>query len=300
MVLKPILLSQMNSTDDKPLVVREVPMLRDVIAAVRESGSKRIGLVPTMGALHAGHLSLVDASLRECDYTVVTIFVNPTQFSPSEDLDKYPRTFESDVAALAEREVDLVFAPSNDEMYPADFETTIDVGRVAKTLEGKHRPTHFQGVATVVLKLFNLVRADFAYFGHKDYQQAVVIRRMVADLNVPIEVRIEPTVREASGIALSSRNAYLDPQQRESGLAISRALRNAKEMVEEGETNAPTVEFRIREVLEAEDELEIDYVALVAEGTVTPVERIEGPTVALVAARVGTTRLIDNMVLRPQ
>lgn len=204
----------MTTTPSAANVVTTVDQLRKAIIPLRRAG-KRIGLVPTMGALHEGHLSLVRTSQAECDRTVVTIFVNPTQFGPKEDFAKYPRTLEKDLAALATCGPVLVFAPTVEAMYPAGFSSWVEVGVVAEPLEGQFRPGHFRGVATVVMKLFQMVGADVAYFGQKDYQQTLVIRRMVGDLNVPITVQVCPTVREADGLAKSSRNVYLDPQARE-------------------------------------------------------------------------------------
>jgi pantoate--beta-alanine ligase len=263
------------------------------IAAARASG-KRVGLVPTMGALHEGHLSLVEASRAECDVTVVSIFVNPTQFGPSEDLDKYPRSLDTDLAALDEYKVDLVFAPSNDEMYPADFSTLVEPPDVAKPLEGDCRPGHFRGVATVVLKLFNVAPADVAYFGQKDYQQSLVIRRMVTDLNVPIEIRVCPIVREVDGLALSSRNVYLSPEQRQRSLAISRSLKFACDLFRRGATEARLIVDQITQELNKAGIHQIDYVSLSDAETLAPVDCVDASTMALIAARVGQTRLIDN------
>ena len=280
-------------------VVSTVNELQVAIAAMRRSG-KSLGLVPTMGALHEGHLSLVDASRRDCDVTVVTIFVNPTQFGAEEDLSKYPRPLASDLEKLRLRQVDLVFTPSRAEMYPPEHGTFVDVGAIALPLEGAFRPTHFRGVATIVLKLFNLIQADRAYFGQKDFQQSLVIKRMVADLNVPIEVRVCPTVRAADGLAMSSRNSYLSPTERTRAIAIFASLNEAKQMVEQGERNAASVLARMRSTLMEAGVSEIDYAILAHLHTLQSVETINGPTLAAIAARVGTTRLIDNEILKPQ
>lgn len=247
-----------------------------------------------MGALHEGHLSLVAASNRECDFTVVTIFVNPTQFAPHEDFAKYPRTLEADLEKLAAFKVDAVFAPSNEEMYPPGFSTYVEPPAAASPWEGECRPGHFRGVATVVLKLFHAVPADVAYFGHKDYQQSVVIRRMVEDLNLPIEIRVLPTVREPDGLAMSSRNVYLSPQERQRALALSRSLQLAEQSTTQGERSAKTLRERMLETLHSGGVTDIDYVAIVDPETLAPVDELTGPAVALIAARVGTTRLIDN------
>jgi len=277
-----------------PRIVHTKREIREAVAAARAAG-KTIGLVPTMGALHDGHLSLVQRSVAECDVTVVTIFVNPTQFGPSEDLAKYPRTLETDVAALAKYGVDWVFVPSDDEMYPPGHSTFVEPPAVADRLEGEHRPGHMRGVATIVLKLFNVIPADIAYFGQKDCQQSVVIRRMAEDLDLPIRVVVCPTVRDSHGLALSSRNAYMSPGEREQALAISRSLRVAAELIAGGERSGDVVRQRMRQVLIDARITQIDYVALVDGDSLVEVGEIAGPVVALVAAHVGKTRLIDNV-----
>ena len=221
-------------------IVKEIPELKKAICQYKKTPA-RTGFVPTMGALHDGHLSLVDQSKSQCDHTVVSIFVNPTQFSQNEDLDKYPRSLEKDFELLRNRAVDLVFVPDKQTIYPPGFSTGIEPPVVSSVLEGQHRPEHFKGVATVVLKLFSLVQADVAYFGQKDYQQALVIKRMVADLNVNIEVKTCPIIREVSGLAMSSRNRYLDLTQRQIANGIYQALLHAKELVEQGESDGRAV-----------------------------------------------------------
>jgi pantoate--beta-alanine ligase len=282
-------------------VSRSLPILattRDevqrVLAVARQAG-KRIGVVPTMGALHDGHLSLVRASNDDCDFTVVTVFVNPTQFGPHEDFERYPRTLDRDIELLASCRVDLVFAPTNQEMYPAGFSTYVEPPKVAEPLEGQCRPGHFRGVATVVLKLFNSVPADVAYFGQKDYQQSLVIRKMVEDLNVPVSIRVCPTVREPDGLAMSSRNAYLSPAQRQQALALSGSLNLAAEMIRQGQRDASLIESKMRQALAVAGIDRIDYVALADLQTLDGVYTIDGPVVALIAAYVGQTRLIDNL-----
>jgi pantoate--beta-alanine ligase len=250
-----------------------------------------------MGALHEGHLSLVDASRSECDVTIATIFVNPTQFAPTEDFNKYPRDLDRDLALLGGRGCDVVFAPTVEEMYPPGHTTSIDVGPIARVLEGEFRPTHFAGVATVVMKLFQIAPADRAYFGRKDYQQTLVIRRMVDDLNVPIEVRICPIVREPDGLAMSSRNAYLSPDERRRALSLSRSLRHAEELVRGGETSTAKLERAMRTIIEETGGVDVQYIAFVEDGTVTPVREVRGPTTVAIAAYVGKTRLIDNLGL---
>lgn len=282
-----------------PRVVTTADKLRAAVAEARRHG-KSIGLVPTMGALHAGHVSLVDASCRRCGFTVVTIFVNPTQFGPHEDFSRYPRTLDRDLELLSQYPVDLVFAPPTEAMYPPGHGTTVDVGKVAEPLEGRCRPGHFQGVATIVLKLFNLVAADVAFFGQKDYQQTLVVRQMVRDLDVPIEIVVAPTVREADGLALSSRNVYLSPSERQQALTLSRSLRHAEQLVQAGQRSAARVLDEMRRMFAAEPGIDVQYIALADPDTLADVEQIDRPTVALIAAKVGTTRLIDNRILQPQ
>lgn len=287
----------MNSPAQKPCLVTTVAELRQAVAAARREG-KRIGLVPTMGALHEGHLSLVRASQAECGFTVVTIYVNPSQFGPKEDFSRYPRTLEADMAALASVQADLVFAPSSDEVYPPGYASWVEVGGVAEPLEGQHRPGHFRGVATIVLKLFNMAGADVAFFGQKDFQQAAVIRRMVHDLNVPIEVRVCPIVREPDGLAMSSRNKYLSAQQRQQALVLWKSLCLARELVSQGERDAAEIARRMRAVIDTANPARVDYVEIVDPDTLLPVQTIEGPTLAALAVVIGATRLIDNEVLR--
>jgi pantoate--beta-alanine ligase len=277
----------------KPRLVTAISELRQRVRAARAEG-KSIGLVPTMGALHEGHLSLVRASMAECDFTAVTIFVNPTQFGPREDFSKYPRGLDDDLDALNRCGADLAFAPTNETIYPTGCSTYVDPPHVARLWEGQCRPGHFRGVTTVVLKLFNLVQADIAYFGQKDYQQALVIQRMVDDLNVAIDVRVCPIVREPDGLAMSSRNRYLSAEQRQQALAVSRSLREAERLTADGQRRAEVVLAAMRHVLEEAGIHRIDYVALVDPETLEPVSELRGPAMALIAAYVGETRLIDN------
>jgi pantoate--beta-alanine ligase len=252
-----------------------------------------------MGALHDGHLTLVDAARAECDLSVVTIFVNPTQFAPTEDFRQYPREVTRDLSLLAGRGCDIVFAPGEDSIYRPNHATYIDVGPVGSVLEGEFRPTHFRGVATVVMKLFQLAPADRAYFGRKDYQQTLVVRQMVADLDVPVEVRVCPTVREPDGLAMSSRNRYLTPDERRRALVLSRSLRMAEELFEAGERSTAAIRNGMTQEIESEGGVQIQYIAIVTDGTLTPIERIEGPSTIALAAIVGKTRLIDNILLNP-
>jgi pantoate--beta-alanine ligase len=280
----------------EPLLITSGDELRQAVLDVRRHGQS-VGLVPTMGALHDGHLSLVDAARAECDLSVVTIFVNPTQFAPNEDFQKYPREVTRDLSLLTGRGCDIVFAPGNDSIYRPNHSTFIDVGPIGTTLEGEFRPTHFRGVATVVMKLFQLAPADRAYFGRKDYQQTLVVRQMVADLDVPIDVRVCPTVREPDGLAMSSRNRYLTPDERQRALVLSRSLRMADELFGAGERSASVLRQKITHEIESVGGVQIQYIAIVADGTLTPVERIVGPTTIVLAATIGKTRLIDNALI---
>lgn len=277
-------------------VVRTGAEARAAIRAAQRAGL-RAGLVPTMGALHEGHLSLVETSLRSCQFTAVTIFVNPTQFGPQEDFSRYPRTWDEDLAALTQLGVDLVFAPEVSEMYPPNCTTAIEPPRVAVPLEGQCRPGHFRGVTTVVMKLFQLLPADVAFFGQKDYQQTLVVRQMVTDLNVPIAIEVGPTVRDPDGLALSSRNRYLSAAERQQALAIIRGLREAQALVHQGERNVNLLQSTIRARLIDAGIRTIDYVAVVDPDSLGNLEVLAGPAMALVACRVGTTRLIDNLRL---
>jgi pantoate--beta-alanine ligase len=283
----------------QPRLVATLAELREVLAAVRREG-KKIGLVPTMGALHEGHLSLVRAAQEECRFTVVTIYVNPSQFGPSEDYQRYPRTLQADLDALARVGADLVFAPANEEMYPRGYSTWVEVGGASQPLEGECRPTHFRGVATVVLKLFNQVGADFAYFGQKDYQQAQVVRRMAADFNVPITVRVCPIVREPDGLAMSSRNAYLSSAERQQAVILWKSLGLARDLITKGERDAAAIVAKMRELILSVRPARIDYIALADPDTLEPMSEIRGRTVALLAVVIGQTRLIDNEIMVPR
>jgi pantoate--beta-alanine ligase len=279
-----------------PQVFTHGDAVRSAILKARQAG-KTIGLVPTMGALHEGHLCLLDAARAECDMTVVSIFVNPTQFAPQEDYRTYPRDMDRDVSLLGSRGCDIVFAPSEATMYGPNYDTYVDVGRAAQVLEGEFRPTHFRGVATIVLKLFQLAPADRAYFGRKDYQQTIVVRQMVADLNVPIDVRVCPTIREPDGLAMSSRNAYLSPDERSRAAALSRSLRLADRLVQEGERDVQKIQRQMQHELDQAGGINVQYIAFLADGALTPVRHIDGPTTIAIAAIIGKTRLIDNILV---
>lgn len=272
--------------------------MRDAVRELTSAG-KAVGLVPTMGALHEGHLSLVRRAKSECDVAVATIFVNPTQFAPHEDFSKYPRTLDADLQALASADCELAFVPGREEMYPPGASTFIEPPQVGQPLEGVCRPGHFRGVATVVLKLFNIIPADKAYFGQKDFQQALVIERMAADLNLPVQVVACPIVREPDGLAMSSRNRYLSPSERQQALALSRALNLVQERFSRGERDATLLKSQMQETLEAAGIERVDYATISNSQTLAEVTRIDAPAVALIAAFVGTTRLIDNCLLTP-
>ncbi|NQT39476.1 MAG: pantoate--beta-alanine ligase [Planctomycetes bacterium] len=272
--------------------------LRLAVAAARSEG-KSVGLVPTMGALHQGHLSLVEASVAQCGFTVVTIFVNPAQFGPDEDLARYPCTLEADLDALARCGADVAFVPAAEEIYPAGHATGVELGGVAEPLEGQHRAGHFAGVATVVLKLFNMAGADVAYFGRKDYQQMQVVKQMVADLNVPITICECPTVREPDGLAMSSRNKYLAGDARQRALVLWKSLCLARRAVAQGQRDGETILRQMREVIRSAEGAVIDYAALVDPETLAGVARVEQPTLAVLAVKIDETRLIDNCLLEP-
>ncbi len=276
--------------------ITAVPELRAWVAARRAAGA-RVALVPTMGFLHEGHLSLVDEARRQADATVLSSFVNPLQFGPGEDLDSYPRDDERDRRLAADRGVDLIFRPAVETMYPPSSEIRIVPGRSAADWEGTFRPGHFEGVLTVVAKLFHLVDPDVAVFGQKDIQQATLVRRMVRDLDWDLEIVVVPTVRESDGLALSSRNVYLAPPEREQALGLSRALMAAHDAWRDGERDAAAVEARMRRRLEVFDGLQTEYIGILDPDGFHSVERVDGRTIVAVAGRVGPTRLIDNIVL---
>ena len=257
-----------------------------------------LGLVPTMGALHEGHLALVRQAREQNASVIASIFVNPTQFGPQEDLSTYPRDMERDLALLEGEDVDLVYAPTPEEVYPPGFDTWIEPGALAERLEGAARPGHFRGVATVVAKLFNVISPDRAYFGQKDGQQLAVIRQLVRDLDMGVEIVAVPTVRDADGLALSSRNAYLTPEQRAAAPVIYRALSEAERRRKQGETDVEGLRKAVRAVLESEPLLEgIDYVSVADAITLEELERVDGPAMISTGVRLGKTRLIDNVVL---
>ncbi|MDA0733429.1 MAG: pantoate--beta-alanine ligase [Chloroflexi bacterium] len=274
-----------------------IKSIEDMNQACRKA-RRPLGLVPTMGALHQGHLALVRQARTENATVAASIFVNPTQFGANEDLAQYPRDLEHDLDLLEHEGVELVFTPTPEAIYPPGFNTWIDVGEIGGKLEGAHRPGHFRGVATVVAKLFNIAQPDRAYFGQKDGQQTLVIRQLVRDLNLGLDMVIVPTVREPDGLALSSRNAYLTPEQRRAAPVIYQSLCRAKEDWREGNRDAESLRQTVRETLEREPLIErIDYISLADTTTLAELETVEGRTILLVAVKLGTPRLIDNIIL---
>lgn len=267
------------------------------VRAARRQLNGSLGLVPTMGALHDGHLALVKQARAASDCVCVSIFLNPTQFAANEDLASYPRDTDRDLALLEAEGVDYVFLPSAEEMYPEGFDASVDIGLITERLEGKSRPGHFFGVATVVLKLFNIIQPTRAYFGKKDAQQLVVIRKMVRDLNLDIEIVPVDTVREPDGLAMSSRNAFLNPAEREAALVLWNALSLAREMWTRGARDAETFRIRMRELVESEKLARLDYVSVADPVTLNELPRIQGPALVSLAVRIGRTRLIDNITL---
>ena len=263
--------------------------------ALRHEGT--VGLVPTMGFLHEGHLSLIRRARAECDHVVVSIFVNPAQFGPNEDLSKYPRDLDRDLSLIEPLGTDLVWMPTAEIMYPQGYQTWVEVEEVTRPLEGTQRPGHFKGVTTIVAKLFNGVLPDKAYFGQKDAQQAAVIRQMTRDLNFPIEIVVCPIVREQDGLAMSSRNVYLDPEQRKAATVLYRSLSAAKELYEAGERNAEKIRGTMKEVLADEPLANVQYVSCADYDTLEELEEIKGKTLLSMAVFIGKTRLIDNFVL---
>lgn len=280
------------------ILCQDVAKLRELVANFKQE-NKSIGLVPTMGALHEGHASLINASAKENDITIVSVFVNPTQFGPNEDYEAYPRTLENDCIVAQNAGADVVFAPKNKDLYPNEDMTWVEVtGDITKVLCGRTRPIHFRGVTTVVSKLFNLSRADRAYFGLKDAQQTEVLRRMVDDLFFNVQLRIMPIVREADGLAKSSRNTYLSPEERKSALILSKSLKLAKEAFTNGQRDVEAILNLVKDTIQTEKTSQIDYVEMYKLPGLKPVgNKIEGRVLLALAVKFGTTRLIDNVIL---
>jgi pantoate--beta-alanine ligase len=281
----------------KPSVITAILAVREAMVRARAAGLS-VGLVPTMGALHAGHASLIEAARAETGFVAVSIFVNPTQFGPAEDLASYPRPLEKDLEVCTRLNVDLVFAPDVQTMYPAGFRTYVEVEGLQQVLCGISRPTHFRGVATVVLKLVHLFQPDVAYFGQKDAQQVRLLQQMVRDLDVPVRVRVCPIVREPDGLALSSRNQYLDPQQRRHATVLYHALQEVRALVDGGERDAARLRQRLVARVEATPGAVLDYAEVVDADTLQPVGRLQGEILVALAVSFGRTRLIDNALLR--
>src|SRR5215475_13004426 len=272
---------------------------RAAARVLKESG-KKLGLVPTMGALHEGHLSLVRLAKQECDAVAASIFVNPKQFGPNEDFGKYPRSFERDRQMLEAEEVEILFAPSVEEMYPQGATTFVNVEGISERLDGVSRPGHFRGVTTVVSKLFHIVEPDKAFFGQKDAAQVAIIKRMVRDLDLQVEIVVGPIVRERDGLAMSSRNAYLDTTRRQQALVLSRALRAVEAQVGKGELGTNQLVNVAKRVFAEEPEVRVDYIAVVDRDTLDPIDDVRNGALIAVAGYVGSTRLIDNVVISPQ
>ncbi|ABN52135.1 MAG TPA: pantoate--beta-alanine ligase [Hungateiclostridium thermocellum] len=277
-------------------VIETISDLKAIIRTQKNLG-RVIGLVPTMGYLHEGHLSLVNMSRQNNDYTVMSIFVNPTQFGPNEDFDRYPRDLERDLKLAEAAGVDVVFAPSVKEMYPDGYKTYVNVEGITEVLCGKSRPGHFRGVTTIVTKLFNIVEPHRAYFGQKDAQQVAVIKKMVKDLNMNVEIITCPIVREEDGLAMSSRNVYLSPEERKSAVILSKSLMEAEELIKKGETDAKKIRKYIIDRIQTEKNAVIDYVEVVNADTLENVDEIKGRVLVALAVKFGSTRLIDNVIV---
>ena len=277
-------------------VAETIESVRSLVKAARGEG-KKIGFVPTMGALHIGHISLIEAAVEDCDFVVVSIFVNPTQFGPGEDFEKYPRPLEADLQICRKAGVNLVFAPTPEQMYPAENLAWVNVEKLTESLCGRARPEHFRGVATVCAKLFNIVAPDVAYFGQKDAQQAIVVRRMVADLNMPLEIVICPTVRQPDGLAISSRNQYLTEQQKKDATNIYKSLQQCRQMIDAGIKESQKIIAEMRKILQQVPSIEIEYVSIVDAETLESIEKISGKVLAAAAVRIGPARLIDNILV---
>jgi len=276
----------------------ESPQAMQRICENLRSAGETIGLVPTMGAFHEGHLSLMRAARESCSQVVVSLFVNPTQFGAGEDLEKYPRTFKQDSALADQIGVDFMFIPSDEAMYPQGYATYVNVERLTQVLCGAARPTHFRGVTTIVAKLFNVVRPHRAFFGQKDAQQTVVIRKMVEDLNMGIEIVELPIVREPDGLAMSSRNQYLTPEERKGAGVLHKSLKEARRLIESGERDAGRIVEAMERTIGAAPHAETDYIAAVDSSTLEPLVKLEGETLIALAVRIGSARLIDNIKLR--
>jgi pantoate--beta-alanine ligase len=278
-------------------ILKKINEVRDEIKKLKKE-NKIIGFVPTMGYLHEGHISLIKKAKEECDYVVVSIFVNPTQFCPGEDFDRYPRDIERDIKILENEKVDLLFNPDIEEMYKKDNKTWVIVDEISDIYEGKFRPGHFKGVCTVVIKLFNIVQPDKAYFGWKDFQQLIIIKKMVEDLNIPVEIIGCPTIREEDGLAASSRNVYLNEEERKKALCLYKALKKIEEMIKKEKIYECEILIKEgREIIESEEGVEIQYLDIVSMDNMKKLEKIEGKAVIIGAIKIGNVRLIDNLIV---
>ena len=277
-------------------ISKTIESVRTLVKAARSEG-KKIGLVPTMGALHIGHISLIEAAVKKCGFVVVSIFVNPTQFGPGEDFGKYPRPLDADLEICTKAGVDVVFAPSTEQMYNSENLTSVNVEKLTEPLCGRFRPGFFRGVTTVCAKLFNIVAPDIAFFGAKDAQQAIVIKRMVADLNMPLKIVVCPTVRRPDGLAVSSRNRYLTEQQKKAATFVYKSLQECQKMLQTGVTDTKTIITRMRRILNQAPSIEIEYVSIVDAETLQNIDPIAGKILAAVAVKIGSARLIDNILV---
>jgi len=277
-------------------VAKTIKSIRNLVKAARSKG-KKIGFVPTMGALHIGHISLIEAAVKKCDFVVVSIFVNPAQFGPGEDFEKYPRPLKTDLEICRKAGVDVVFTPATKQMYPQENLTWVNAEKLTEQLCGQFRPGHFRGVTTVCAKLFNIVAPDIAFFGQKDAQQAIVIKRMVADLNMPVESVVCPTVRHSDGLAVSSRNQYLTEQQRKDATYVYKSLEECRKLINSGITDSKTIIAKMRKILNQAPSIKIEYISIVDADTLQELKKITGKVLTAVAVKIGSTRLIDNIVV---
>ena len=278
-------------------IVRSPKIMTEVLKKLKLK-SKTIGFVPTMGALHQGHLSLIRQARKENDIVAVSIFVNPTQFGPKEDFKRYPRPIRKDIVLCCKEKIDFIFYPKVKDLYPQGFKTFVTVEQLSNVLCGKSRPGHFRGVATVVTKLFNIVNPDIAYFGQKDTQQAIIIKRLVCDLNIPIKIKVMPIIREKDGLAMSSRNVYLNQQERKGALVLSRSLNLAKDLLKKGERNAARIINLMRRLIKQRKSAKIDYIAVVDSEDLKPIKKISNGCLIALAVWMGKTRLIDNTTIK--
>jgi pantoate--beta-alanine ligase len=280
-------------------IAKTIRSVRKLVRQARSKG-KSVGLVPTMGALHRGHISLIEKAAKDSDFVVVSIFVNPTQFGPKEDFKKYPRPVQDDLNACRKAGADLVFAPSAKQMYPRQNLAWVSVEKLSEPLCGRFRPDHFRGVATVCTKLFNIVQPDLAFFGQKDAQQTLLVKQMVADLNMPLKIVVCPTVREKTGLAMSSRNHYLTPQEKIDAACLYKSLRKARQMAGAGIIDAQKIIAQMRKIITAAASAKIEYIEIVDAKTLCPIKKIDRPALVALAVRIGRTRLIDNIIIDSQ